>query len=195
MTRTEYMRQLQKHLKKLPHKEYQEAVNYFTEYFDDAGVEGEASLIAELGSPKEAASDIINNILDRHIEEEMLTEQKNKTKTIHLTLLALLSLPIAIPLLFLLICLLAVIILGIISLILLAFTLGILFIVTGGYLIWEGFGFIGQSIPAFLMGIGSGISLIGGAGILYIVTGFFTYWSSRLVGYLFQWILKRGKTV
>lgn len=37
MTRTEYMAQLEKYLKKLPHKEFQEAITFFNEYFDEAG--------------------------------------------------------------------------------------------------------------------------------------------------------------
>ena len=55
MTRTEYLAQLEKYLKKLPAKDYQEAMDYFTEYFDEVGPEGEAAAIAELGNPKEAA--------------------------------------------------------------------------------------------------------------------------------------------
>ncbi len=39
MTRTEYMAQLEKYLKKLPHKEFQEAITFFNEYFDEAGPE------------------------------------------------------------------------------------------------------------------------------------------------------------
>ena len=56
MTRTEYLAQLEKYLKKLPAKDYQEAMDYFTEYFDEVGPEGEAAAIAELGSPKECYS-------------------------------------------------------------------------------------------------------------------------------------------
>lgn len=52
MTRTEYMEQLEKYLKKLPHKEYFEAISFFNEYFDEAGPERETEIIEELGSPK-----------------------------------------------------------------------------------------------------------------------------------------------
>lgn len=69
MTRTEYMAQLEKYLKKLPHKEYQEAIGFFKEYFDEAGPEREAYLIEELGTPKEAANELINNMLNRQVEE------------------------------------------------------------------------------------------------------------------------------
>ncbi|WP_155970224.1 DUF1700 domain-containing protein [Streptococcus ruminantium] len=70
MTRSEYMAQLEKYLKKLPHKEFQEAITFFNEYFDEAGPEKESAIIEELGSPKEAASELINNMLSRHIEGE-----------------------------------------------------------------------------------------------------------------------------
>ncbi|WP_420705758.1 HAAS signaling domain-containing protein [Streptococcus sp. HF-1907] len=37
MKRTEYLEQLDKYLKRLPHEDYVEAMDYFTEYFDEAG--------------------------------------------------------------------------------------------------------------------------------------------------------------
>lgn len=61
MTRTEYMAQLEKYLKKLPHKEFQEAITFFNEYFDEAGPEKETAIMEELGSPKEAARSSFRN--------------------------------------------------------------------------------------------------------------------------------------
>lgn len=83
MTKTEYMAQLEKHLKKLPHKEYEEAITFFEEYFDEAGPEREATIMEELGTPKEAASDLINNILQRHIENDD-EESANKRSALSL---------------------------------------------------------------------------------------------------------------
>ena len=54
MTRTEYLTQLELYLKKLPEADQIEAMDYFRELFDDAGVEGEEELITSLGTPKEA---------------------------------------------------------------------------------------------------------------------------------------------
>ena len=47
MTRTEYLAQLEKYLKKLPAKDYQEAMDYFTEYFNEVDPEGEAAAIVK----------------------------------------------------------------------------------------------------------------------------------------------------
>ena len=55
MTREEYLRQLQHYLKRLPKEDYDSAMEYFTEYFEEAGPEGEQAVIAELGTPKQAA--------------------------------------------------------------------------------------------------------------------------------------------
>ena len=55
LTKEEYLAQLKKYLKRLPKEDYNNAMDYFTEYFEDAGPEGEAALIQELGTPKEAA--------------------------------------------------------------------------------------------------------------------------------------------
>ena len=40
-------------------------MDYFRELFDDAGVEGEEELIASLGTPKEAAHEVLSNLLDK----------------------------------------------------------------------------------------------------------------------------------
>lgn len=77
MTRTEYLAQLDKYLKKLPRHDYQEAMDYFVEYFDEAGPENESQVIAELGSPREAAHEIMVNLLDKIIEEDEPKNTKN----------------------------------------------------------------------------------------------------------------------
>ena len=69
MTRTEYLIQLELYLKKLPQADRIEAMDYFRELFDDAGVEGEEELIASLGTPKEAAHEVLSNLLDKKINE------------------------------------------------------------------------------------------------------------------------------
>ena len=66
LTKEEYLAQLKKYLKRLPKEDYNNAMDYFTEYFEDAGPEGEAALIQELGTPKEAAYEILDNLFFLH---------------------------------------------------------------------------------------------------------------------------------
>ena len=75
MTRTEYVAKLTKYLRKLPQKDYEEALEYFMEYFEEAGPENEAQVIAELGTPKEAAHEVISRLLDEKIIEEKSMKQ------------------------------------------------------------------------------------------------------------------------
>ena len=62
MTRTEYLAELDKYLRKLPREDYHEAMEYYIEYFDEAGPDKESQVIDDLGSPKEAASEILSLI-------------------------------------------------------------------------------------------------------------------------------------
>ena len=52
MSRTEFMNQLKNLLWDIPEYEREEALNYYEDYFDDAGAENEAQVIASLGSPE-----------------------------------------------------------------------------------------------------------------------------------------------
>ena len=63
MTREEYMTKLQKYLRKLPKQDYEDAIEYFNEYFSDTDEEGQQRLMEELGTPKEAAADLMYNLL------------------------------------------------------------------------------------------------------------------------------------
>ena len=63
MTRNEYMEQLKKYLKRLPKEDYDNAIEYFSEYFDEAGPENEQQVMEELGQPREAARELLLNLL------------------------------------------------------------------------------------------------------------------------------------
>ncbi len=97
MTKVEYLAKLDKYLRKLPKEDYQEAMDYFSEYFEEAGPENEAQVIAELGTPKEAARDIISRLLDEKIIDQEKTP-KSRVSMVWLAILAILSAPVTLPL-------------------------------------------------------------------------------------------------
>ena len=70
MTREEYMIKLKKYLRKLPKQDYEDAIEYFNEYFSDTDKAGQQKLMEELGTPKQAAADLMYNLLDRKIQEQ-----------------------------------------------------------------------------------------------------------------------------
>lgn len=56
MNRAQFMEQLRKLLSDISEAERNEALDYYENYFDDAGPENEASVIRELGSPGKVAA-------------------------------------------------------------------------------------------------------------------------------------------
>ena len=63
MSRTEYMRQLESLLQNIPDTEREEALQYYNEYFNDAGPENEQNVIEALGNPAKVAENIKKDIL------------------------------------------------------------------------------------------------------------------------------------
>lgn len=70
MSRAEYMRELDALLQRLSREEREEAMQYYNDYFDDAGIENEESVIEELGSPKKVAETIIADLTGESKENE-----------------------------------------------------------------------------------------------------------------------------
>ena len=156
MTRTEYLAELEKYLKKLPRKDYEETMDYFTEYFDEVGPEGEAAAIADLGSPKEAAHEIMLNLLDKKVEEDNQdsSSSKNTKNIVQIAILSILAAPLAIPLF--------------IVAALLTFVFFLLVFIFGISLIWDTLTVgLTTSIPAFLFTLGLSVLALGLSGIFY----------------------------
>ncbi len=97
MNRTEYMKHLARRLKRLPKEDFNRAMDYFNEYFDEAGPENEAQAIEDLGTP-EAAADAI--VMDLAIASTKAPEKNMKRglKNIWIGILGIFAAPIAIPL-------------------------------------------------------------------------------------------------
>lgn len=93
MNRHDYLTQLKRYLKRLPKEDYQDALDYFEEYFDDAGPENEAAAIAALGTPKEAAHDILINLYDKKTQDG----ESKSSNLIVLVFLSILAAPIGLP--------------------------------------------------------------------------------------------------
>lgn len=64
MTREEFMSRLTALLQDVPPAEREEAIQYYNDYFDDAGEGNEESVIASLGSPEEIAKSIKAGLVD-----------------------------------------------------------------------------------------------------------------------------------
>ena len=58
-------------------EDYDNAIEYFSEYFDEAGPENEQQVMEELGQPKEAARELLLNLLQESVgDSKDITEEK-----------------------------------------------------------------------------------------------------------------------
>lgn len=69
MNRVEFMAELERLLADLTEDERQAAVQYYADYFADAGAENEAEVIRELGSPEKTAESIKADYYGRTFDE------------------------------------------------------------------------------------------------------------------------------
>ena len=191
MTRTEYLNQLEAYLMKLPQADRIEAMDYFNELFDDAGPEGEEELIASLGSPKEAAHDILTTLLDKKINEE--NSSKNNRQVIQIAILALLAAPIGIPVAIGFLMVIIGIFIAAISILLTFFAVSAAGMVLGAVLLFESFYVLAESTSAFMLIFGGGLLAIGASSLVLLATSYVTRFFGILVLRLIQWILNRGK--
>lgn len=99
MNREEYMRRLQHRLRRLPKEDYDRAIAYFTEYFEEAGPEQEAQAIEDLGSPELAADQIIRDLAVENAAEPS-KDVKRSFSALWTGILAVFAAPIALPLAF-----------------------------------------------------------------------------------------------
>lgn len=78
MSRQEFLRQLEKLLDDIPESERREAMEYYQNYFEDAGPEKEAQIIDELGSPQEVAANIKKDLFGENYKEYDFTKETSQ---------------------------------------------------------------------------------------------------------------------
>jgi uncharacterized membrane protein len=192
MTRTEYLSQLDHYLRKLPDEDYTEAIDYFTEYFDEAGPENENRVIEELGNPKKAAHDLMSRLLDEKFVEEDKSPKKRAT-IIWIAILAIFASPIAVPLLIAFVVVIFAFIIAGASLLLALMILGGTFLFNGIFMVWDSLTYWTISAQSAIFGVGLGI-LSFGLSLLAILASIETI---RVGGQglmsLTRWIIRKGR--
>lgn len=182
MKKEEYLSQLRKYLKRLPKDDYENAMEYFTEYFEEAGEEGEEKVIEELGTPKEAAGELLSNLLTKKVNTPKKRKEKHYTKNVmFLSILAILTAPISVPLAISLIVVVGCLLVSLACVIGSVFVSGITVALVGIKLIVRAFVAIPFSASGTLVIGGMGIFAIG-CSILIILLGIW------LIGIFKNWI-------
>lgn len=189
MTREEYMTKLQKYLRKLPKQDYEDAIEYFNE-------EGQQRLMEELGTPKEAAADLMYNLLDRKIQEqdESGEEKKSKKGITLLAVLAIMSTPVTVPLFIAMLAVLLAAAICVVCVIFSDFIAAFSILLVGGKLLLRGLVSFPYSLSGALMITGCGLLGIGCAILLYLLGIYLCKWTGMLLVMLARKIAgKRGK--
>ena len=88
MTKKEYMKKLAYQLRRLPKEDFDKAMDYFEEYFEDAGIENEQKAIEDLGAPEEAASALILDLAQENAVKPPKT-MKRRFSALWIAILAL----------------------------------------------------------------------------------------------------------
>lgn len=98
MNRNEFIHELKRELTRLPEEEIDAAVEYYEEYFDEAGSENEQDVIEHLGGPKQAASQIKAEYAVRLFDEDEKPVMRKGLSAAWCVVLAICSAPVSMPL-------------------------------------------------------------------------------------------------
>lgn len=192
MTRTEYIAKLTKYLRKLPQQDYKEAIEYFMEYFEEAGPENEARVIAELGTPKEAAHEVISRLLEEKIVEDK-SSLRNKTAILWIAILAVLASPVALPILLFFLAMIVTLLMIIFAVIVTALALTFALLISGIYTFFTSFSLLSVSLASTLFGGGLGLLMFGGALLLLLISFEICKLIVKLITLLIKWLIKKGR--
>lgn len=192
MTKTEYIAKLTKYLRRLPQKDYEEALEYFMEYFEEAGPENEAQVIAELGTPKEAAHEVISRLLEEKIVEDK-SSLRNKTTILWIAILAVLASPVALPILLFFLAMIVTLLMIIFAVIVTALALTFALLISGVYTFFTSFSLLSVSLASTLFGGGLGLLMFGGALLLLLISFEICKLIVKLITLLIKWLIKKGR--
>ena len=159
MTRTVFMKELANRLKYLPKEDLRAALQYYEEYFDEAGAAGEQNVIAELKSPAHVAAKILSDYAVKEANS-VRSSTKSGWRAFWFTILAICAAPVAVPLIIAAVATVAA--LGIAG-IAVIFVL----IIVAGWAFVKGFGLLFWGSSSALILFGSALVLIGCALIVF----------------------------
>lgn len=192
MTKTEYMRVLSKKLRRLPKEDYERAIEYFEEYFADAGPDNEQKAIADLGTPEEAARELIMDLAEQNADRPPKTVKRGM-KAVWIGILGICAAPIALPLALVLVILAACVFL-VVFCVLLSIVIAGISVAAGGIIsAIAGVAVLFQSFADGLCNLGFGLGCFG-AGLLFTYGSILLFgWTIRKLSVFLGQITKGGR--
>lgn len=196
MTKEQYIELLKKKLKKLPQVEFDKAIEYFEEYFDDAGEENVAQAIEDLGTPQMAADQIIRDFAgDYSRSTEAKKDVRKGLSGVWIVILAIFASPIALPLVIATVAVLFTFMLCVLVVLLSIGIVGASLIITAPVALIGAFSTMASSFPVALVCLGFALTAVGSGIMLtycsYLLIRRFLYWIVVTFGRKFA---KRGES-
>lgn len=210
MNRETYLKELKKYLKRLPEDDYKNAMEYFTEYFEEAGPDHEAEAIRELGSPREAAAELLSALIDektgaaagdksqsrRYRSGDPIPQGRRSDSPLRILLivcLAIFAAPVALPLAAAAFTLLLAGVAIVVSVVLCIFICSVSMVLVGIYSVIRAFALLTVSLPGFLVITGGGLLSVGLGCLLFIASLFLCKWFITWLVRLIQKMIGKRK--
>lgn len=170
MNRQQYMKQLEAALSRIPKEERENVLQYYNEYFDEAGPEQEQEIIKRLGPPQKLASQIKAQSAVKDLESQPAPTVKKGISTIWLVILGIFAAPVALPVAIAVAAVAFSLVLVVVCL-LVAASLAALGVFAGGIAaIAAGFGVLFATPASAIFAIGVGLIMLGATLLLSILT-------------------------
>lgn len=96
MNKEQYLNALRQKLRHMPEDEINDIMEYYIQYFEDAGVENEEAVIKELGSVSKLATQIMGNYVAKDFSNPDKTVKQGRN-LVPLIILGIFASPIALP--------------------------------------------------------------------------------------------------
>lgn len=196
MNREVYMKCMRHNLRRLPKEDYARAIDYFKEYFEEAGPDSEQQAIEDLGSPDMAANQIIRDLAVENAAQPDASVKKG-ISAVWIGILVIFAAPIGFPLAFAAVVLALSVVLVFIclmlSLLIAALSVGISAIPLLGGSIWLLFtspvdGIVNMGISLIVIGIGIWVVKV----CIWLCQWLFK-WFLHLMTRIFGTIARKGK--
>lgn len=203
MSKEEYLNQLHRYLRKLPRQDYEDAMEYFTEYFQETDEAGAEQLMKELGTPKESARELMANLLDKKITDHQSYEVDGQTRAekngsgkhiVWIALLVLLAAPVGGPLVLALVAVVLAGLLCLLAFLLCGAILMVCLMIIGAKVIARGLLAVPVSLSGFVLLSGSGLLAVGADMLGVLLCVYLCKWSGMLVAKLARRVANRKRS-
>lgn len=204
-TKNEYIADLSYQLRNLPKDEFEDAIHYVEEYFDEAGADHVEQVLEELGPVHKLAATIraestiknTANATSRHTstteraKEEFIPRSRgNNFRNLWIIILGIFALPIALPILLTIAILIFTFFIVIGSLLFAAICCVIALLIISIPSLFSSIALLGVNFPSGLVALGISLTSLGLGMLLLLAVAFiiskFIPWTIRCISNLFQ---------